>query len=234
MPHWPDRQFYGDQMATLQKSCDFLKDPRFKFAFYSNADNEFDQQPAWRLHTLCWAAKHALKLPGDFVECGVYTGFMSNVVADFVDFSARDKTFYLYDTFSGFDDRYSSANDFHLPGFYNFIQEQYTRPNLYDEVVARFKPYQNIKVLRGAVPDVLAEDSPTSISYLHIDMNSPAAEVAALDVLFDRVVPGGLIILDDYGWAMFHKQKEAEDQWFADRGYMAMELPTGQGLVIKR
>jgi hypothetical protein len=39
------------------------------------------------------------------------------------------------------------------------------------------------------------------IAYLHIDMNQAPAEVAALDALFDRVVPSGIVILDDYEWS---------------------------------
>jgi hypothetical protein len=52
--------------------------------------------------------------------------------------------------------------------------------------------------------------------------------------LFDRVVPGGVIVFDDYGWKLFEKQKEAEDIFMKARGYEILELPTGQGLVIKR
>jgi hypothetical protein len=33
---------------------------------------------------------------------------------------------------------------------------------------------------------------------------------------------------------MFHKQKEAEDDFMRGRGYEILEMPTGQGLVVKR
>ena len=45
---------------------------------------------------------------------------------------------------------------------------------------------------------------------------------------------GGVIVFDDYGWKMFHKQKEAEDDFMRRRGYEILEMPTGQGLVVKR
>lgn len=48
------------------------------------------------------------------------------------------------------------------------------------------------------------------------------------------MVPGGLIVLDDYGWLGYRAQKEAEDAFFAERSYMVLELPTGQGLIVKR
>jgi len=52
-------------------------------------------------------------------------------------------------------------------------------------------------------------------------------------MLFDRVVPGGAIVFDDYGWNGYRPQKDAEDAFLAARGYSVLELPTGQGLLIK-
>jgi O-methyltransferase len=64
-------------------------------------------------------------------------------------------------------------------------------------------------------------------------MNSVASELAALEALFDRVVPGGLIVFDDYGWTGYIAQKKAEDAFMAARGHTILELPTGQGMVLK-
>jgi O-methyltransferase len=52
--------------------------------------------------------------------------------------------------------------------------------------------------------------------------------------LFDRVLADGVVALDDYGWNMFHRQKEAENDFMRRRGYEIPELPTGQVLVVKR
>ena len=84
------------------------------------------------------------------------------------------------------------------------------------------------------MPDILHQIAPERIAFMHIDMNSPKAEAGALEVLFDRVSPGGIIVFDDYGWKQFEKQKEAADRFMAARGQFIMELPTGQGLMIKR
>jgi hypothetical protein len=47
------------------------------------------------------------------------------------------------------------------------------------------------------------------------------------------MIPGAVLVLDDYGWLGYRQQKLAEDPWFAQRGYRVLELPTGQGLIIK-
>jgi hypothetical protein len=228
--------FYNDRMITFDKSMAFLsKNQRFKRAFDMCALNDEDRSRAWRLHTLAWAADIAMQLEGDFVECGVFEGFMAQTIIEYTSFADAPRKFYLYDTFEGFSPQYSEPDDFGpRSGFYHFANKVYSRDGLYDDVVKRFAPYHNAKVIRGVVPDVLHDISPETIAFLHIDMNSPRAEKGALEVLFERVVPGGVIVFDDYGWLSYAKQMEAADSFMNARGYFVLELPTGQGVTVKR
>jgi hypothetical protein len=234
------RVFWGDRLLTLDKSAGFFDDPRFLAAYQhicgSHVYDAYDSPHtiAWRLHTLTWAAQRAMRLEGDFVECGVFKGDMAWVVTQMVDFAHCPKTFFLYDTFAGFSPKYSSPEDYpDDPGFMAFADGIYKDESIYPTVLDKFKDMPNVRVIRGTVPDSFAEALPERIAYLHIDLNSPAAEVAALEVLFDRVTTGAAIVFDDYGWHIFRKQKEAEDRFFAAHGHEVLELPTGQGLVIK-
>jgi len=233
--------FWGDRLLTIDKSAGFLDNPAFAKAFQTiRGSHIYDQYAspqtiAWRLHTLVWAAQSSLPIEGDFVECGVFKGDMSWVISQVVDFQSRAKQFYLYDTFEGFSEKYSSDDDFpENPSFINFANTYYKDPSLYPYVSDRFKDRDDIHVIKGIVPDILLEKSPEKIAFLHIDLNSPAAEVGALEILFPRLSSGGILVFDDYGWKQFHKQKEAEDQFMERLGYSILELPTGQGLVIKR
>ena len=220
------RAFHADQLIALNRCMGFYDNKRFSSAFERNAETEQEKSLAWRLHTLTWAAEHCIHVPGDFVECGVYKGFCSAVIIDYLNFETLEKSFFLYDTFQGIPpDRLEGSP--HLP-------EDYQIPGLYDQVVARFYSTHNVTVIQGIVPESFQQDSPESIAYLHLDMNSARSELDALESLFERVSAGGMIILDDYGWQPYRAQKEAEDPFFQNRGYSVLELPTGQGLVIKR
>jgi len=226
--------FIGDRMITFDKSAAFLKVPKFAAALDKCALADDNRGWSWRVNTLSWAAKKALTLEGDFVECGVFEGFMSNMLVEYLDFTDTDRTLYLYDTFEGFPTEYSSPADFPgSEGFWHFANEAYAKAGLYEGVVARFAPYHNVKVIKGVVPDILHEVSPEKISYLHMDLNSPRAETAGLEILYDRVVSGGVIVFDDYGWKPYRLQMEAADKFMNERGQFVMELPTGQGLVVK-
>lgn len=233
--------FWGNLLLTINKTAGFLEDPSFMASLKAiENSHQYDAYRApgsiaWRLHTLVWAAQSAAKLPGDFVECGVFKGDMSWVITEMLNFGSLAKTFYLYDTFAGFSEKYSSPDDFpDAPNFYAYANIVYSDANLYPDVEKRFAHLPNVKVVQGVVPDILETVSPAHIAFLHVDLNSPAAEVAALEVLFDRMVSGGYVVFDDYGWFAARKQKDAIDGFFTPRGYFVLELPTGQGLVIKR
>jgi O-methyltransferase len=232
--------FWGDRLLTLDKAAEFREDPTFQSALKqadsSTGANQYESPDgiSWRYHTLIWAARTCLHLPGDFVECGVFRGDMTWMITQSVDLPAAGKRFYLYDTFAGLDPKYSSEDDFSdSPAFFRFIDREYRSPDIEARVRRRFREKPYVLVTKGVVPDVLHDVSPERIAFLHLDMNSPQAEQAALDFLFSRIAAGGIIIFDDYGWKQFQKQKENTDRAMAKLGHVILELPTGQGLVVK-
>jgi hypothetical protein len=64
-------------------------------------------------------------------------------------------------------------------------------------------------------------------------MNVVAPEIAAGTYFWDKLVTGGVIVLDDYGWKSHEEQQQAWDAFAADRNTSVLLLPTGQGLILK-
>ena len=139
-------------------------------------------------------------------------------------------------SFEGFDPAQTTDEDFpDLPGFLDYANTDYRAEGLWEGVQARFRDLAHYHLHKGYLPGTLEHgDLPDRIAYLHIDLNVAPVEIACLDRLFDRVVPGGVIVFDDYGWKVYHRQKAAEDAFFVERGYHILELPTGQGIAVKR
>ncbi len=220
--------FHCMGFMTYDRSLSFALDKRFMDTA-ARHQHLFDiQNWHWNLHVALWAAKSALSVPGDFVELGVYRGLTTGFVADYLDFGKIGKKWYLYDIFAALPR--DLANDDWVTDIYDDIDQD----SWYQSVVDRFKPYSNIEVIKGRVPDTLAQKSPERIAFMHVDMNSAKAEVAALEILFDRVSPGGIILLDDFGWTVAKQSQSEEISFFQKKSHMIMEIPTGQGLVIKR
>jgi hypothetical protein len=222
--------FASDMTIALGKNLSFLQDQRFVESCRAIAETDQEKSLVWRLHVLAWAATCALRVPGDFVECGVLRGFSSAVLCRYLDFGSVPKTFYLYDTFSGPSEEGSTPEERQKWGKHAALANPEA---LVARVKATFAPYPNVRIVQGAVPASFAQEAPQAISYLHIDMNSEKAEVEALESLYDRVSPGGMIILDDFGWICNRGQMIAELAFMKLRGQPILELPTGQGLILK-
>ena len=221
-PQLREGMHFADNLLTWGRNLSMLDDAPFVQAWQSNRESPSDEAIVWRRYVLACAAYHCVQLEGDFVECGAYTGVGVKTIVDYLGGTSFPKTFWAYDIFEHDASMANHAMPLHGAG-------------LYDRVKAKFASYPQVKVVKGLIPEVFAADGPERIAYLHIDLNQAPAEVAALDHLFDRMVPGGLLILDDYEWAgIYRPQKMAEDGWFDERRYRVMPLPTGQGLVIKR
>ena len=213
---------FADNFLTWGRNMSMLDDRPFVQAWEANIESQSDEAIVWRRYVLACAAYHCLQLDGDFVECGAYTGVGIKTVVDYLGGIAFPKTFWGYDVFEHDESMLNHAMPEHGEG-------------LYERVKGKFAAYPQVRLVKGLIPQVFENTCPDRIAYLPIDLNQAPAEIAALDHLFDRMMPGGILILDDYEWSgIYRPQKLAEDQWFDARHYRVMPLPTGQGLIIKR
>ena len=162
--------FAGDDLVSWHNP-EFLADPAFIHAVeLGNDRNSWDlrRDVRWRYHVILWAAWRAARLEGDFVECGVNRGGFSRAVVDYLDFGRLDKTFYLMDTFSGLVEQYITPEE-RAKGV---SRESYAKyGECFDDVQEAFRPFPNVVLVRGPIPDTLPQVTPAKVSYLSIDMN---------------------------------------------------------------
>ena len=237
----PFKATYNEDGLACNKNTPFLEDARFNTA-YGNAVGKHlyvDANIRWRCHVACWAGTMAMQLKGDFVECGVNKGFLSHILMDYLDFDRSGLSFYLVDTFQGFDDRYLSSKERKRLQELASAEET-SKPwemgmyePCYDIVVDAFSAFKGARIVKGPVPDVLPEVKAEKIAYLSIDMNCVAPEIAAIEYFWPRMVQGGLVLLDDYAWPGHEEQLAAMDAFARRVGTKILCLPTGQGLLIK-
>jgi len=229
-----------NNLVTWSQSTDFLHDERFLAAYRRGmasghnlsmfAGSDGDLRIRWRVAMYCWAARHAARLPGDFVDCGTGTGIYSLAVCHYIDFNATGKSFWLFDTFEGIPEEQMSDDERTLG---RADENQARFGPCYERARENFAPYPKARLVRGKVPDTLATAAVDRVCYLSIDMNIAYPERAALEHFWPRLVTGGIAILDNYGWLPYRAQKAALDEFAAQNGVEVMMLPTGQGLLIK-
>lgn len=219
-----------DGLITSNNS-DFINEEPFKTAYQKAKDTNpwpgFSLQ--WRTYIVCWFADYVKHLEGDFVECGVNTGAYSRAVIEYLNFNSLDKDFYLLDTFEGIDESLVSEKE-KMNGIDIYFGHY---KNVYEQVKKTFSSYSRVIIIKGSVPATLDACKTNKICYLSIDMNCVEPEIAAINFFWEKIVPGGVILLDDYGFPMHKLQKLAFDEFAKTKGAKILCLPTGQGIIIK-
>jgi len=226
--------YRADGLGVKGKNISALTDTAFEHA-YSEAVRLNDEgwrsgvpDVRWRAHVCCWAARNALLIPGDFVECGVHTGLLSLTVAHFLDFAKLDRTLWLLDTFAGIPlERVSAQEKAHAAELNAAVYF-----DCYDLACRNFAPFPNARLVRGILPDSFTETSIDQIAYLSIDLNNADAEMATIERLWPKLSPGAIVVLDDYAFTGYESQFHAWNDFARSKGKMILTVPTGQGILI--
>lgn len=234
-PYWGDPTYNADYMRLWNRNSDFLLDPLFLRAYARGMQSDHrlagaetvDIHIEYRIAVCCWAAWHCKQLPGDFVECGTNTGIMSLAICEYINLNSTSKSFYLFDTYSGIPTDQIRPTEGHA------IKQNEVYRDCYEVARKNFEDFPNAILVKGRVPDTLVAVHIESICYLMLDMNITYPEISALEFFWDKIVPGGIVLFDDYGWLGYHEQKSAHDEFASARGLRIFNLPTGQGMLIK-
>lgn len=228
---------YTDDGLLTAHNESFRRDPAFRAACARGiaASDGFDPKIEWRLHTVLWAARSALRVEGDFVECGVNAGFMSSAVMHALNWNSTGRNFYLIDTFSGPVLNQYSEDEVRTGrreiAEHNIAEGGYVTD--LTRIRANYAEWPRAIVTPGAVPEVLQSIDFGKVAFLHIDMNCALPEKAALEFFWPRLSPGALIVLDDYAYTGYQAQYESMNATARALGCEILSLPTGQGLLIR-
>jgi O-methyltransferase len=168
------------------------------------------------------------KIDGDVVECGVWKGGSMLLAArKLARLGDTERNLFLFDTFEGMAEPGKedvSALDQTLAAVLLDGAERQEGNNVWcysplEEVKANMQrsdyPADKIRLIKGKVEDTLPEPSIGRIALLRLDTDWYESTKHELETLYDRLVPGGALIIDDYGhWSGARK---AVDEFFDTR-----------------
>jgi hypothetical protein len=220
---------YSQDCLTTFHNHDFIREPRFAAAYQRGIKaSGVDHRIHWRVHVALWVASQVRHLPGAFVECGVSTGFLSSAIMQFLDWNSLQKDFYLFDTFRGLDEQFLTPNEKKTERL------SWYKDLSYESVRENFSEFKNVHIIQGAVPDSLSPVHIPHVCYLSLDMNCTVPEIEAASFFWEKLVPGGIVLLDDYAYSGYEEQNRAFNSFAVEKCTEILTLPTGQGLILKR
>jgi O-methyltransferase len=167
------------------------------------------------------------RVPGDFVECGVWKGGSAMLIALVLrDLGATDRRIFLYDTFEGMSeptgvDR-SITGEF-APATWPQTMTGEVSSWCYaglEEVMTNLSstgyPRELLHFVQGKVEDTVPATLPGPVALLRLDTDWYESTYHELQHLFPLICRGGVLIIDDYGY--WQGAKKAVDDYFRDAG----------------
>lgn len=177
------------------------------------------------------AVRETEHLDGDIVECGVWRG--GNVIAAMLA-AQRPRRYWLFDTFAGMTepgehDWRRGRHATEAAAYRKSGASGWCRSEL-EEVQANVERYrradQAVRYVKGPVQETLrGTDLPDKISVLRLDTDFYDSTLVELEVLWPRLVPGGVLIVDDYG-SWDGCRRACEEYFGADAEWQVIKPPT--------
>ena len=209
-----------------------------------NLSSKFSMTGKKRMYLLSQAIMNVKNnnLEGDFVECGVWQGgniLLYNLLNNHYNLK---KLIFAYDTFDGMptpqkidfthngtsahklmnmSERIDGKNDIHCIASLNLVKKN----------ILKYSNLNSIKFVEGEVEKTLLneENLPKKISILRLDTDFYSSTKKELEILYPRLVSGGVCIIDDYGY--WRGARKAVDEYFGDQKWLHIVDQTCRYLI---
>lgn len=233
-PPWqsgPDNEISFSFNSCNKKLLSLIDSKQIKLSQF-NQNNVLTEVDAlsWRHYIVYWSVKLAMKNTAstfkELAEFGVCDGLTAFFASDAI--KNDNSTFYLYDAWEGMKEDLLLATEKTSTGSYSYLSIQNTKKNL------ALSEHKNFIFNQGYIPQVFQTvKTPTSLVWIHIDLNSSMPTIATLDLFWDKLQKGGLVLLDDFGWSGYEDTRKSVEFWVKDKDCTLLHMPTGQALIFK-
>lgn len=164
----------------------------YRIPKYARADHHYRYLYYKRLHD------SIRNLDGDIVECGVGIGGTLSILTGITEEEGKNRMVYGFDSFEGFPEpseydkspRNPQKGEWHdaTPDSIMTLLKSVVNPSFIEK---------NVHLVKGFVANTLP-DYTGKIALLHIDVNLYESNKSCLENLYQKVVPGGVILFDEY------------------------------------
>lgn len=202
--------------------------PAFADLYEKTAD--FTLTSPERMYALYGAVRYLVEggIGGDFVECGVWRGGSCMLMAHtLLSAGERGRRIHLYDTFAGMTkpgaidirhrDRSEQVTRWELSQKRDHNTWAYAPlAEVQQNMRSTGYPEERLIFVEGEIENTLPARLPGPIALLRLDTDWYESTYHELCHLYPLLVPGGVLVLDDYG--SFEGARRAVDQYLEETG----------------
>lgn len=182
------------------------------------------RRPYWGVMTALSANRPYLQLlrrviylEGDVAECGVFRGRTLLRMAMFVDAVTDRKTVHGFDSFHGFPPTAVGAGDLGPGRTFEKVRKRFQHPGPARDRIERAAWHLNLNVQLHAgyfeetLPRLLEQSR--RFCFVHLDCDLYESYRTCLNHLYDALVPGGIMLFDEYACPVWPGATEAVDEF---------------------
>lgn len=181
----------------------------------------------YKLYEIWQSIEQVKHSEGDLIEIGVWRGGSGFLMAKKCRLEGIEANIYLCDTFTGLVK--TSKND----SAYTGGEHSDTSVQLVENLL-KTENLTNAKILKGIFP----EESATSIEdkkfrLCHIDVDIYQSAKDTFHWVWQRLVPGGIVIFDDFGGLLTDGVTKMVNEVAADKDRIFIHNLNGHGVMVK-
>lgn len=165
--------------------------------------------------------ERVLPINGVMVEVGVYKGGTAATIAS----AAPAKHLFAFDTFSGIP-FHDDTIDGHRAGDFSDTSIDEVRDNL--------KHIPNVSLHQGIFPDATGDVlKDLKVAFVHLDVDVYESNKRCLEFLYPKLLPGAIVVFDDWEWKQCHGIKKSIVEFLADKPEMIVKSTEMQAYFVK-
>ncbi len=180
-------------------------------------------------------SRNALAIEGgDFIECGVQNGKSFDIFSIVIDrWDTKNRSIYGFDSFEGL--AAPTIEDLDPLTGTQTITPGYARGWDKDRVQSLLSYHRcHFDLVKGWIPKCFNGYENKRFCFAHIDVDLYDATADTIAFVYPRMLKGGIILFDDYGFSLCIGARKAINEYLADKPEVVIVLPTGQAFIIKQ
>jgi len=174
-------------------------------------------------------------LDGGCLEAGCYRGLSSFLLCSclrMLNHDFKGEGFSIIDSFEGLSD--PSDQDLGPLCKVSPRAEKRLYSAAIDQVREALSDFPDVTFHKGWIPEILDQVPDQKYRFVHIDLDLYEPIITSLNYFYRRLVPGGILVIDDYGYLDFPGAKKAVDEFCEASRLQPVRLTTGNAVLIKQ
>lgn len=226
------------------KNYAFETDETFKSIFRAGVTASGSTHDPETVHQRMYNAtqflRYSLDFPGDVVECGSFRGLSSYIFCNYMRLANQDfkgEGYHIFDSFEGLSE--PSEQDIIAKDDYGAVGQPSFPAGAFkgslETVKTTLSDFPSIEYHPGWIPESFADVPEREYKFVHLDLDLYEPIKAAVQYFYPRMVKGGVIVIDEYGFPRWPGAQRAIDEYcHAHNLTTPVSLTTGNGVLFKK